>query len=120
MAFLSLTLGDDLRLLHHVEEAGYRALVLDAFGGGHIPQSLRAAVQKLAQRMPVVFASRTGAGETLSRTYSFPGSEMDLLALGCISSGTLTGRKARIALSLLLAASPQDPLQRWDEFANRY
>lgn len=120
VAFLSLTLGDDLRLLHHIEEVGYRALVLDAFGGGHIAESQRVAVGKLAQRMPVVFASRTGAGETLSHTYGFPGSEMDLLKLGCISSGVLTSRKARIVLSLLLAASPQTPLHRWNEFANRY
>jgi L-asparaginase len=120
VAFLSLTLGDDLRLIRHVEEAGYRALVLDAFGGGHVPEALRPTVQQLAKRMPVVFGSRTGAGETLSRTYDFPGSEMDLLALGCISSGVLTSRKARIVLSLLMAALPADPLRRWDEFANRY
>ena len=120
VAFMSLTLGDDLRLLSQVEEVGYRALVLDAFGGGHIPEHMRAVVSKLAQKMPVIFASRTGAGEVLSRTYSFPGSEMDLLSLGCVSSGILTSRKARIVVSLLLAASPSNPLGRWQEFANRF
>jgi len=120
VAFLSLTLGDDLRLLNHVEEVGYRALVLDAFGGGHIPENIRPALQKLAQKIPVIFSSRTGAGEVLSRTYSFLGSEIDLLSLGCVSSGVLTSRKARIALSLLLAESPENPLGRWHEFANRY
>ncbi len=46
--------------------------------------------------MPVVLASRTGSGEVLRRTYSFPGPEMDLLR-----AGMLDGLKARLLLSLL-------------------
>ncbi|MEJ7138943.1 asparaginase [Amphibiibacter pelophylacis] len=120
VAYLSLTLGDDLRLLRHIHAAGYRGLVLDAFGGGHIAASMREAVAELAATMPVIYASRTGAGEILSQTYGFPGSETDLQTLGCVSAGVLSSRKARLVLSLLLAVSPENPLQRWGEFANRY
>jgi L-asparaginase len=52
--------------------------------------------------MPVVLASRTGTGETLARTYGFPGGEIDLQRRGLIRSGWLDGLKARVLLTLLL------------------
>jgi L-asparaginase len=54
--------------------------------------------------MPVVLASRTGSGEVLSRTYRYPGSEIELLELGVVRAGALDGLKARVLLSLCLAA----------------
>ncbi len=53
--------------------------------------------------MPVVFASRTGAGETLSKSYGYAGGEMDLIARGLIPAGYLDARRARIALAILLS-----------------
>ncbi|MDQ2754966.1 MAG: asparaginase [Actinomycetota bacterium] len=104
IALLKSSLGDDSRLIERVEDLGYAGLVLEGFGGGHVPAHVVPALQQLAARMPVVLASRTGGGELLEVTYGFPGSERDLLSRGLISAGFLDGLKARILLSLLLGA----------------
>jgi L-asparaginase len=105
-ALLSSGLGDDGRLLAAVAAAGYRGLVIEGVGGGHLPSlvATSAALARLCQRMPVVLASRTRAGEMLHRTYRFPGSEIDLAERGLISAGRLDGPKARVLLTLALAA----------------
>jgi L-asparaginase len=87
-----------------VEKLGYAGLVLEGFGGGHVPAHLVPALEDLATRLPVVLASRTGGGEMLQETYGFPGSERDLLSRGLIPAGFLDGLKARILVSLLLAS----------------
>lgn len=102
VALLKLALGDDTLLLGHVAGAGYDGLVLEAYGGGHVPESFAAPLHDLAGRMPVILASRTGAGEGLRETYGFPGGEVDLLSRGLISAGALGGLKARLLLALLL------------------
>jgi L-asparaginase len=61
-------------------------------------------IHQLLDVMPVVLASRTGAGQVLRETYRFAGSEIDLLGAGAISAGSLDGRKARLLLTLCLAA----------------
>jgi L-asparaginase len=79
-------------------------LVIEGMGGGHLPGALAARVATLAAQIPVVLASRTGAGDVLTSTYGgFPGSETALLEAGLIPSGVLDGLKSRLLLSLLLA-----------------
>ena len=102
VALYKASFGDDGRLLPEIERLGYEGLVVEAMGGGHLPASMVGTLEGLAGRMPVVLASRIGAGEVLTRTYSFPGSETDLLGRGLIPAGPLDGLKARILLSLLL------------------
>ncbi len=104
VALLKCALGDDSRFIAQVEKLGYAGLVLEGFGGGHIPGHVVPALADLATRLPVVLASRTGGGEMLQETYGFPGSERDLLSRGLIPAGFLDGLKARILVSLLLAS----------------
>ena len=104
VALLTLGSGDEGLLLGAVEGSGARGLVLEATGGGHTPASWAPELERLAGVMPVILASRTGAGELLRRTYSFVGSEIDLVERGLIPAGYLTAAKARVLVRLLLAA----------------
>ncbi len=82
---------------------GVDGLVLSLPGAGHVAAEAVPVLEKLAARMPVVFATRTGAGETLRASYGFPGGEIDLIARGLIPAQMLDPRKARIAVLLLLS-----------------
>ncbi len=103
VALATLSLGSSERLLSAVAGAGYQGLVIEAFGAGHVPERLVPVLNALAQELPVVFSSRTGAGELFRGTGTYPGSEGDLIARGLISAVGLDGPKARILLTLLLA-----------------
>jgi L-asparaginase len=105
VALLRCALGDDGRLLSALPELGYRGLVLEGFGGGHVPEVMVERLVQLVAVMPVVLASRAGAGVVLEATYGFAGSEVDLLTRGLWSAGALDGLKARVALALVLAST---------------
>ncbi|WP_036347226.1 asparaginase [Micromonospora sp. CNB394] len=105
----TVSLDDDPTLLDAIGEH-CDGLVIAGFGVGHVPEPLVVSLTTLAARIPVVLASRTPAGSTLTRTYGFAGSERDLLTRGLIPAGWLHPYKARILLHALLAAQtkPQD------------
>ena len=83
-------------------------MIVEATGGGHVPKAYVDPLTALAARIPVVLASRSGAGEILRSTYGFPGSETDLLKRGLIHGGILDGPKARLLLTLLLVAGAKN------------
>lgn len=103
VALIRLSLDDGPELIAHTASAGYAGAVIEVFGAGHAGTRCTGAVHTLAQRMPVIMASRTGSGETYAATADYPGSEADLLAGGVIAAGALDGVKARVLLTLLLA-----------------
>ncbi|MCJ1714386.1 asparaginase [Curtobacterium sp. VKM Ac-2922] len=109
MALHRVSLDDDGRVLDALGDLGYRGAVVEGFGGGHVAERTLDAVRALARKMPVVMASRTGAGTTLATTYGFPGSEIDLLDAGLVPAGQLDGLKARLLLAVLLSVdAPRD------------
>jgi L-asparaginase len=105
VALIAVSLGEDGRLLDAVDSCGYHGVVIDSFGGGHLPLRLvtSAGFEQLLRTRPVVVVSRCWSGELLRSTYDFAGSEIDLASRGVIPGGALDGPRARILLSLLLA-----------------
>ncbi|MGI5237778.1 asparaginase [Dactylosporangium sp. CA-139066] len=99
---LTMALGDDGVLL---DDLGARVdgAVIAGFGGGHVPRTIVEKVQKLAEEVPVVLASRAGSGPVLTQTYGYPGSELDLIARGLVPAGFLDPLKARLLLCALLS-----------------
>ena len=106
VALVRVGLDDDGRTLPALAAHGFRGAVIEGFGGGHVTPSMVPRIARLATEMPVVLASRTGSGELLRNTYRYRGSETELLEAGAIPAGILDGLKARILLSLCLAADP--------------
>lgn len=108
VALLTLGLDDDGALIELAASQGYSGIVIEGYGGGHVSSLAVQAVGRVAPNIPVVIASRTGAGEVLSSTYGYPGSEIDLGERGAIRAGWLDGIKARLLLTLLLRHEAHD------------
>jgi L-asparaginase len=80
-------------------------LVIEGFGGGHIPPALLDTIDEaISRRIPVVAASRCGDGPTLRGTYGVPGTEIDLQSRGVLMAGAISGLKARLRLTVALAS----------------
>jgi L-asparaginase len=96
-------LGDDGALVADFARS-LDGLVVAGFGVGHVPDAWVPVLSELTTRIPVVLASRIGAGPVLAGTYGFAGSERDLIARGLIPAGFLGPYKSRILLFLAVAA----------------
>ncbi|ACZ23602.1 L-asparaginase/GlutRNAGln amidotransferase subunit D [Sanguibacter keddieii DSM 10542] len=107
VALVSTGAGDDLALLPGLADAGYDGVVLAGVGAGHVAASAVENVAATAARIPVLMASRTGAGPVFERTYGYPGGEIDLRDRGVMTAGQLSPVKARVLLALLLSSGTE-------------
>jgi L-asparaginase len=120
IALLEASLSADTLLLENILELGYDGLVIAGFGAGHVSESWAGAVEKIAERIPVIIATRTGSGSTAQSSYGFIGSEMDLIRKGASMAGFLCPRKARILLWILVGCQQQNELERYLKDDSRY
>ena len=72
----------------------------EGMGAGHVPVDAASILGDLAAKIPVVLASRAMTGPVFTRTYGYPGSEIDLIARKLVPAGYLSGLKARLLLGL--------------------
>lgn len=104
VALVSMGLGEDGRILPTLAGLGYTGAVIEGMGAGHVSAVAVDAVAALINVMPVVLCSRVRAGRVFTKTYGFPGSEIDLIARGAIPCGYLSASKVRLLLTLLLSS----------------
>ena len=102
VALVKMSLGDDGRMLRHLHRLGYRGVVVEGMGVGHVPAAVAPIIGEVVGQMPVILGTRIHTGQAFRSTYAFAGSETDLLQRGCLSAGSLGSLKARLLLSLLL------------------
>lgn len=101
---LRMSLGAGPDALAAVLATGPAGLVIEGFGGGHVPPvTLDVVDEAIARGTPVVMASRVGDGPTNRSTYGAPGCELDLQERGALMAGALSGVKARLRLAVALA-----------------
>lgn len=102
VALLKAPMGDDGRIFGCLPGLGYAGVVVEGMGAGHVPAEVAPVLGDLAAKMPVVLASRVMTGHVFTRTYGYPGAEIDLIGRKLIPSGYLSGLKARLLLGLAL------------------
>ena len=102
VALVKWAMGDDGRMLSALPGLGYAGVVVEGMGAGHVPADAAPLVGELAARIPVVLASRAMTGPVFTRTYGYPGSEIDLIARNLVPAGYLSALKARLLLGLVL------------------
>ena len=112
VALLEAGLSADTLLLEEVAGLGYEGLVIAGFGAGHVSQEWARCLGQISQWLPVVVATRTGAGTTASCTYGFNGGEMDLQRRGVRMAGFLCPRKCRVLLWVLIGCGREGELAR--------
>lgn len=103
---IKIAMGSQGRLLSALPELGYKGVVLEGLGAGHVPADMAPTLGEIASRIPVVLASRCTTGPVFTSTYGYAGGEIDLIKRGLIPAGFLSGLKARLVLGLAIRSGP--------------
>ncbi|MFT6531332.1 MAG: L-asparaginase [Limimaricola cinnabarinus] len=107
---VKLALGTTPAFLEFCEANGARGVVVEGFGRGNAPRGFAPVVARLTQAgVPVLLASRCVEGRTHA-VYGADSGGATMVAAGALLTGTLSGLKARLLLSVLLGqgASRED------------
>lgn len=103
VATVAMVTGDDGALLD-AARAGHDGVVVVAMGSGNVPPGAVPAIHRwLAERKPVVLASRCPRGE-VAPLYAFRGGGAGLVRDGVIPAGPRTPSQARMELMVCLSA----------------
>jgi L-asparaginase len=102
VALMKAAMGDDGRVYGALPGLGYAGVVIEGMGAGHVPADVAPILGELAGKVPVVLASRSMTGPVFTKTYGYPGAEIDLINRGLTPAGYLSGLKARLLLGLVL------------------
>ncbi len=95
--------GMDGRIMKCAVAAGYRGVVLEGFGRGHVPPGMMSSIRDAVnQGVSVVVTSRCLRGY-VREVYDFAGSASDLSVSGALLCPDLSGVKARIKLAVVLS-----------------
>ncbi|HEY6395810.1 MAG TPA: asparaginase, partial [Candidatus Binataceae bacterium] len=92
--------GDTESLTQALKRRDIKGLVIAGFGGGRVPLGWVKRLEKAAAKMPIVLASRTGAG-AVDDPYGYGGAHF-LRSIGLIAAHEMPVHKARIKLMLAL------------------
>jgi L-asparaginase len=98
---VAASLGSDGRQLAYAAEQS-DGVVLVAFGAGHLPPDMLAALR--GTEVPVAITNRSDRSSMLFGTYGFEGSESDVREAGAICVPFLSAPAARIALLCCIGA----------------
>ena len=101
MDLIKAVAGMDGKHIKASIDGGAKAIVIEAFGRGNVPQNIVPEIQTaLEKNILVVISSRTYTGRVLSE-YGYEGGGKHLSDLGCILAGDLKGVKVRLKLMAL-------------------
>lgn len=113
---IACSLGSDGKFVESSIRSGSQGIVLDGFGRGNVPPQVIPKVEEAVHKGIIVIVTSQALEGRVYPVYDFPGSSTDLLAKGVISGGSLSARKARIKLAVLLSSFGSDAEKIKEEF----
>jgi L-asparaginase len=87
-----------------LKKLGFRGVVVEGFGGGHVHPGMAEQLEALAQQILVVMSTRVIGSHVLRSTNGFVGWEIDLFKRGLHLGGWLTTGKLHLLMTLLIAS----------------